>query len=73
MIDLYQLTENFSKGEDIILQSPQPQLDVDSNEDVGEESEIEVGSEEEGDMPFPPPPLFAKGGPRWPLSRPRFL
>ena len=63
MIDLDQLAEDFSEGEDIILQSPQPQLDVDSNEDVGEESEIEVGSEEEGDMPFPPPPFHQRAPP----------
>ena len=63
MIDLDQLAEDFSKGEDIILQSPHPQVDVDSNEDVREENEIEVGSEEEGDMPFSPPPFHQRAPP----------
>ena len=56
MIDLDQLTDDFSEGEDIILQSPQPHIDTDSNEDVEDESEVDLGSEDEGDMPFAPPP-----------------
>ena len=73
MIDLDQLTEDFSEGEDIILQSPQPHLDIDSNEDVEDESEIEVGSEEEGDMPFPPPPPLPAGAPAGPLVDPTLI
>ena len=56
MIDLDQVSEDLSEGEDIILQSPQPHLDLESNEDVEDESEVEVESEVEGDMPFVPPP-----------------
>ena len=57
MVDLDQLSEDVSEGEDIVLQSPQPQLDIDSNENVEDESEVEEGSEEEGDMPFSHPLL----------------
>ena len=70
MIDQDPLTEDLSEGEDIILQSPQPHLNVDLNEDVEEESEIEVGSEEEGDVPFVPPPLLSEGVPADPLINP---
>ena len=35
-----------------------------------EESEFEVGSEEEGDMPFVPPPPLSAGAPAGPLIDP---
>ena len=55
---MYQLSEDVSEGEDIVLQSPQPQLDIDSNENVEDESEVEEGSEEEGGHAFFPTPFF---------------
>ena len=63
MTDLDQVSEDLSEGEDIILQSPQPHLDLESNEDVEDESEVEVESEVEGDMPFVPPPLLPADAP----------
>ena len=73
MVDLYQLSEDVSEGEDIVLQSPQPQLDIDSNENVEDESEVEEGSEEEGDMPFFPPPPLSEGTPASPLVNPALI
>ena len=70
MIDLDQLTDDFSKGEDIILQSPHPHIDTDSNENVEDESKAEIGSEEEGDMPFAPPPPLQIDAPASPLVDP---
>ena len=58
MIDLDQLSDEFSEGGDIILQTPQPHIDIDSNKDVEDESEDNLRSGDEGDMPLaPPPPL----------------
>ena len=70
MVDLDQLSEDVSEGEDIVLQSPQPQLDIDSNED---ESEVEEGSEEEGDIPFFPPPSLPEGALPNPLVNPALI
>ena len=50
--------DDFREGEDIILQAPQPHIDTDSNEDVEDESEVDLGSEDEGDMPLAPPLLY---------------
>ena len=38
-----------------------------------EESEFEVGSEEEGDMPFVPPPPLSAGAPAGPLIDPALI
>ena len=70
MIDLDQLTNDFSEEEDIILQSPQPHIDTDSNEDVEDESEVDLRSEVEGDMPFAPPPSLHIETPASPLADP---
>ena len=73
MIDLDQLPEDESEGEDIILQSPQPQISIDTNEEVEDDSEIEVVSEEEGDMPFVPPPPLTEGVFTSPLVNPALI
>ena len=70
MIDLDQLTDEFSEGEDTILQSPQPHIDTDSNEDVEDESEVDLRSEDEGDMSFAPPPSLQIETPASPLADP---
>ena len=67
------MSEDVSEGEDIVLQSPQPQLDIDSNENVENESEVEEGSEEEGDMPFFPPPSLSEGALSSPLVNPALI
>ena len=72
MIDLDQLTDDLSEGTDIILQSPQPHIDPDSNEDVEDESEVDLRSEDEGDMPLAPPPSLQIENPASPLADPTF-
>ena len=70
MIDLDQLTDEFSEGEDIILQSPQPHIDIDSNEDVEDDNKDDLRSEDEGDLPFAPPPSLQIENPASPLADP---
>ena len=60
-IDLDLLSGNESEVEDIILTSPHPQTNIDDKEEVEEDSEVEIISEEEGDMPFVPPPPLPEG------------
>ena len=69
MIDLDQLTNELSEGEDAILQNPPPHIDIDSDEDMEDESEDNLG-EDEGDMPFSPPPLPQIETPASPLADP---
>ena len=70
MIDLDQLTNELSEGEEIILQPPLPHSDTESDEDREEESEDNFGSEDEGDMPLVPPPSSQIDTPASPLADP---
>ena len=55
MIDLDQLTNELSEGEDAILQNPPPHIDIDSDEDMEDKSEDNLRSEDEGEVPLAPP------------------
>ena len=76
MIDLDQLTDELSEGEDVILQPPLPFNDTESDKDSEEESEDNLGSgnnlgsKDEGDMPLAPPPLTQFDTPASPLAEP---
>ena len=70
MIDLDQLTNELSEGEDVILQPPLPHTDTESDEDSEEESEDNLGSENKGDMPLAPPPFPQIETPASPLAEP---
>ena len=70
MIDLDQLTNELSEGEDAILQNPPPHIDIDSDEDMEDESEDNLGSEDEGDVPLAPPPSSQIETPARPLADP---
>ena len=55
MIDLDQLTNELSEGEEVILQNPPPHIDIDSDEDMEDESEDNLESkDEERRCPFTP-------------------
>ena len=69
-IDLDQLTNELRQGEDVILQPPLPLSDTESDKDTEVESEDNLGSEDEGDMPLAPPTLIQFDIPASPLADP---